>query len=75
MKISFKIYLIFKQTKKPKYVIKSADDLLSEGRDEYHEVGTKHKPKKTVLSGLSTSKIKIIDMTGREEKVFEGYES
>jgi len=63
------------QTKKPKYVIKSADDLLIEGRDEYHEAGTKHKPKKSILSGLSTSKIKIIDLTGREEKVFEGYES
>ena len=31
--------------------------------------------KASIVSGVSTSKIKIIDMTGKEQKVLHGYES
>jgi tuftelin-interacting protein 11 len=67
----------FKQKKKPKYIIKTADEVLIEdfenGGDRSKNQG--YSVKHSVVSGVSTSKIKIIDMTGKEQKILQGYES
>ena len=50
-----------KKKQKPKYVYRTADDLIAAGK----------KRKVNVQSELS--KVKVIDMTGKEQRVMSGY--
>ena len=67
------------QKKKTKYITKTLDEVLSETNEtrEYEANNYKQKvqSKPSVVSGISTSKIKVIDMTGKEQKILHGYES
>ncbi len=58
--------------KKVKYVYKSADQVLEEGK--WRKVSKGGDPTSSSSSGVGAgSKVKVIDMTGKEERVLSGY--
>ncbi len=60
-KHSYSIFFQGKKKQKPKYVYKTADDLIKSGK------------KKGVKVQSKLSKVKVIDMTGKEQRVMSGY--
>lgn len=76
---------VFKnKSKKPSYQLKTADQLLAFAEknpekmrkiDQAFEYGMDQKKPGSLSSAVQANKVKIIDMTGKEQKVVHGYES
>lgn len=73
--------ILKKKGKKPKYNLKSADELLKIAAKnpsklrKMDESASKELPMLAVTTSGATNKIKVIDMTGKEQRVLHGYEA